>query len=559
MKLFSLKIKPQGLIIKLGGVRRLIPNGYQKKVKRNYDFLLARLQEACKHRKIRVGFLVNEPAKWQYESLYRELDKSVEFEPVVLVSERLDIVRGRKTARFFSGAKECYSFFEARGLRVRQVYDRERNQFLKPCQWGVDIVFYSQPHEFTDEQMPIKASKSVLTCYVPYGLYLMENSAIHISGFHDAMWRVFTEDRDQAARIRETLNVDVSNRCYVGYTKLDEYFKHTESAERNGKKRVIYAPHHSFSDGGLACATFRENGMQILQLAQSCKDKVEWIFKPHPRFRAALIRHHVLSEREVDQYYKAWAELGSIYEGGAYMDMFINSDALITDCVSFLGEYLPSEHPVFHLISPRARFNAFAESFIKSYYQIHSPEELFDAFSRVLMKGQDDKKDERLAAKHLLMDEKETSAAKIIRELRRNITQVNKTRILTVGVYDYFHYGHVRLFQQARSAAPNPYLIVAVQDSEFIKKYKPEANVFYSTAIRQELVSALRCVDEVVTYQDVSQIVKDIDFDLLAVGEDQTHSGFSDAIRFCQEKGKRVVRLHRTPAISSTYIKNHLK
>ena len=42
------------------------------------------------------------------------------------------------------------------------------------------------------------------------------------------------------------------------------------------------------------------------------------------------------------------------------------------------------------------------------------------------------------------------------------------TKILTVGVFDYFHYGHLRLFLQARSVADNPFLIVGVQDGEFI-------------------------------------------------------------------------------------------
>ena len=43
-------------------------------------------------------------------------------------------------------------------------------------------------------------------------------------------------------------------------------------------------------------------------------------------------------------------------------------------------------------------------------------------------------------------------------------------KILTFGVYDYFHIGHLRLFKQCKQHAD--YLIVAVQDSDFILKYK---------------------------------------------------------------------------------------
>ena len=75
------------------------------------------------------------------------------------------------------------------------------------------------------------------------------------------------------------------------------------------------------------------------------------------------------------------------------------------------------------------------------------------------------------------------------------------TRILTFGVYDYFHLGHLRLFKQCKNFAD--YLIVAVQDGEYILKYKPDAKIMYSTEERVEMIEALRVVDEVVVYDSV--------------------------------------------------------
>lgn len=132
-------------------------------------------------------------------------------------------------------------------------------------------------------------------------------------------------------------------------------------------------------------------------------------------------------------------------------------------------------------------------------------------------------------------------------------------KVLTVGVFDYFHYGHLKLFQQAKSIADDAYLIVAVQESDFIKKTKPDTDIFYDTDVRMDLVGALRIVDKVVTYTNVDEIVKNVDFDIFAVGEDQNHAGFQAAIAWCQNNGKRVVRMHRTPNISSTRIKQELK
>lgn len=129
-------------------------------------------------------------------------------------------------------------------------------------------------------------------------------------------------------------------------------------------------------------------------------------------------------------------------------------------------------------------------------------------------------------------------------------------RVLTVGVYDYFHLGHLRLFKQAREHGD--YLIVAVQDGDYILKYKPDAKVLYSTEERKELIGALRVVDEVTSYTDVDEKVKEIDFDVFAVGEDQKHEGFMRAIEWCRNNGKEVVRLKRTAGICSSEIKENL-
>ncbi|WP_165078481.1 MULTISPECIES: adenylyltransferase/cytidyltransferase family protein [unclassified Desulfovibrio] len=130
-------------------------------------------------------------------------------------------------------------------------------------------------------------------------------------------------------------------------------------------------------------------------------------------------------------------------------------------------------------------------------------------------------------------------------------------RILTVGVFDYFHYGHVRLFNQIKSLYPRSHLIVAVQDEDSILKYKPDAIIFYSTEVRCELVRALRLVDEVITYKNVADIVREADFDIFAVGEDQDHPGFRRAIGYCRRQGREILRLSRTPNISSTTLKEN--
>lgn len=126
-------------------------------------------------------------------------------------------------------------------------------------------------------------------------------------------------------------------------------------------------------------------------------------------------------------------------------------------------------------------------------------------------------------------------------------------KVLTVGVYDLLHKGHVELYRRAKGLGD--YLIVAAQDSDFILKYKPTAKVLNSTEDRKYMIKAIRYVDEVITYTDVDKIVQEVDFDVFVTGPDQCHEGFQRAIQWCEEHGKEHIVLGRTDGISSSELK----
>ena len=130
-------------------------------------------------------------------------------------------------------------------------------------------------------------------------------------------------------------------------------------------------------------------------------------------------------------------------------------------------------------------------------------------------------------------------------------------KVITFGVYDYFHLGHLRLFENAKKLGD--YLIVAVQNGDMILKTKPDANVLYTTDQRMELVKAIKCVDEVMIYNDVFPDITKVDFDIFAIGGDQNHEGFQKAVKWCEENDKEVIRLPRTPGICSSDIKKRLQ
>ena len=84
------------------------------------------------------------------------------------------------------------------------------------------------------------------------------------------------------------------------------------------------------------------------------------------------------------------------------------------------------------------------------------------------------------------------------------------SKILTFGVFDYFHLGHLRLFKQCKAHAD--YLIVAIQDSEFILKYKPDAKVLYNNDERREMIESINIVDEVIIYDSNRENVETLKY-----------------------------------------------
>ena len=128
--------------------------------------------------------------------------------------------------------------------------------------------------------------------------------------------------------------------------------------------------------------------------------------------------------------------------------------------------------------------------------------------------------------------------------------------VLTVGVFDLLHWGHFELFRRCKElAGPGGRLVVAVQEDDVVEKYKPGTKLTYDWDKRKKMISALRYVDAVVPYGGIDESIKEIEFDVFAIGGDQLHAGFQRAVDWCEANGKEVVRMSRTNGISASQIR----
>ncbi|MDR1401884.1 MAG: CDP-glycerol glycerophosphotransferase family protein [Puniceicoccales bacterium] len=363
-------------------------------LKKLYAAHLQRLQEEVKHRKIRVGFLVNSKCKWHGQFLCDMLAKSDNFEPIIFAAKKFyspDVCELHELAASFQNA----------GLHVEYACDVAAKKYLDLEIFKPDIVFYEQPWNIEKEHGIFRVAKFALTCYTPYCFHLLQSEYDYLEKFHRFLWKYFVESPMHLESYKSRFNAD--NCVSVGSLHLDGYSSDEKPNEnlwkdKSGKKkRIIYAPHFSTAANHMM-ATFQQNGQFILNLA-GMYPETTWIIRPHPHFDEEVVNCGVVTKQELADYWDEWEKYGTISRQENFIDLFRTSDCLITDCISFLADYFPTGKPVFHLRSDMQtrEFNNFAEDIIKTYYQIRSNAQLDQMFLRVIIEGDDYMAPQRLS------------------------------------------------------------------------------------------------------------------------------------------------------------------
>ena len=121
-------------------------------------------------------------------------------------------------------------------------------------------------------------------------------------------------------------------------------------------------------------------------------------------------------------------------------------------------------------------------------------------------------------------------------------------RVITFGSFDVFHIGHLRILE--RAAKLGGHLIVGVS-SDALNESKKGRLPIYSQAERLQLVSALRCVNEVFLEESLEakrEYLVSHQADVLAMGDDWA-GRFDEYSDVCE-----VVYFERTPSVSTTAI-----
>lgn len=309
------------------------------RLKQNY-----RIRDIRKKERIRVLFVIAELGSWKTEILYLAMLNHPRFEPLL----------GVTTSQEVSGSKaKLIDYLIKKGYFYIDIDSIAHNiQNINP-----DIIFYYKPYVSSyPSGLFIEKNRKPVVCQINYAFNQGGTAEPYLHQIRKYAWREFVENRLVLETMTSLKGVYTGNKVVTGTPMQDILLLPKDNFEdpwkdKTGRKRIIYAPHHSLkgTNGGfIEYSTFLENGDFILELAKKYSDRVTWAFKPHPTLYPKLV--NLWGKEKTDAYYNAWVNLGiGQLELGEYVGLFKHSDAMIHDSCSFIAEYMYTHKPVMFL------------------------------------------------------------------------------------------------------------------------------------------------------------------------------------------------------------------
>ena len=267
----------------------------------------------------------------------------------------------------FGGEERADEFLSAHGVphlsfgtEIDPTEGAERIRALAP-----DYVFVNYPwrRNYPVPYRPEELSRFTRVAYVPYYSLPLVNEPgetgvpghVYEQRTHQLASLIFTQD---AAELEAYAHTDRGNAHVhlTGSPKIDHLLRLANegvadwpiatpqpspgSVSAGRRFRVVWAPHHSYDSGWLNFGRFAEMHGQMLQFVLR-HPEIDFVLRPHPFLFGTLVDRGLMTQEQLNDWLEDWNDQSNtaIHTEGEYAALFKATDLLLTDGISFLGEY----------------------------------------------------------------------------------------------------------------------------------------------------------------------------------------------------------------------------
>ena len=337
---------------------------------------------------IKIWFMFLWDSVWSCDDIYRLFENSGKFEPTVVLTDIFDETVNEKARTLVQRNK--YRYISSKELRTC-------------CAEPPDIVMYPSLYDQYGKGFNICDRKlSSLVLCIPYTFWWDTLTGISMLGSKNSavLWRFYAPTKIHMRMGIQRNIIGNQNMRYSGYPKLDTFVNHGNVDCTNRKKTVIYAPGTCSSDETTDFSTFEFNAFDILEMAKATAGIINWIYRPHPILGINLAQYGVMPLSDYQAYEAEWSKVANVQMsiGGPYQDIFLSSDAMITDAVSFVSSYQYVKKPLLFIDRHRGEgLNEFGQKLHEVIYHADANdiEKIQWFINEVVVGGNDELKEKR--------------------------------------------------------------------------------------------------------------------------------------------------------------------
>ena len=397
------------------------------KLSRHYDMLKKHFRRKIeKGEKLRVAFYVLFDSIFPGKSLYKLMLKDELFEPFIVVipntTKDFEYLLEQMESNYLSLSKEFDSVYSGYTSESGMIDFSDK----------ADLICFSNPYDhITDEFYTMKYSitKAVLPFVMSYGFFsdMYAINYIFDLALHNSAWKVFLDTKEHLLNFLKFTLRKGENAVLTGYGKMDSLVEY--SPKPRTRKKIIIAPHHTVGNSSFPLSNFLEYAHFFLELPLLFTD-VDFVFRPHPLLFLNLFTQNLWSQDEVDRYIKKMSNYPNVeYQaGGDYFDTFVQSDALIHDCSSFLLEYLYTDKPTCFMVKNKDTlaeiYTPFGLEALAQHEFAYSKNDIIEFINNTVIGGIDRKKEQRgIFAQEDLKINFPHASAKILEHIKEELGQ----------------------------------------------------------------------------------------------------------------------------------------